>query len=102
MAQTFSQLAPHFWVTQSELFHTNSGIWIAAGDACLVDPGIYPEEIAGIVRFVADLGATVRMIILTHSHWDHILGPEHFPGVRVLAQAEYRAVVRDHSDVILR
>ncbi|HSJ57458.1 MAG TPA: MBL fold metallo-hydrolase, partial [Anaerolineae bacterium] len=28
-------------------------------------------------------------IVLTHGHWDHLLGPEHFPGVPVIAHAAY-------------
>ena len=101
MSAAFTELTPGLWVTQSALFATNSGVLIDAGQACLIDPGIYPAEVAGIARFVAAQGATPALIALTHSHWDHVLGPESFPGVPVLAHAAYRDVVRDHPEVIL-
>src|SRR4051794_935869 len=102
MPQALTQLTPQLWIAQSELFHTNSGIWIGGGEAVLVDLGIYPQEIAAIVRFLADRSVTPELIVLTHSHWDHILGPEAFPGVRTIAQAEYVSVVREHGDEIGR
>ncbi|HEX9990572.1 MAG TPA: MBL fold metallo-hydrolase [Chloroflexia bacterium] len=93
MQQSFNQLTPFLWVAQSRLFYMNSGILISEGDACLVDPGIYPDELEGIARFVEEQGASVQSIILTHSHWDHVLGPERFPRVKVIAQEEYAAAV---------
>jgi glyoxylase-like metal-dependent hydrolase (beta-lactamase superfamily II) len=91
--QRFDQLTPFLWVAQSRLFYMNSGVIISDSHACLIDPGIYPDELDGIARFVQEQGATVQSIILTHSHWDHILGPERFPGVKVIAQEEYAAAV---------
>jgi len=39
-------------------------------------------------------------LVLTHSHWDHVLGPERFPGVRNIAQARYLEVVaRDAAKI---
>lgn len=102
MAQTFHQWTPHLWTAQSELFHTNSSILISAGQACLIDPGIFPAEIAAIARFVEEQGARPVQIILTHSHWDHIFGPEHFPGVPVIAQAAYLENIHEDRDEILK
>jgi glyoxylase-like metal-dependent hydrolase (beta-lactamase superfamily II) len=92
-----TQWTPALWVQQSRLYHTNSGIVIHQGRACLIDPGIFPAEIAALARLVAVQGATVEAIILTHSHWDHLLGPEHFPGVPVVAHAAYPATVATHG-----
>jgi hydroxyacylglutathione hydrolase len=102
MERTFAQLTPHLWVAQSGLFHTNSGIFVSDGQACLVDPGIYPYEIEGIKRFLAEREASAQMIVLTHSHWDHILGPERFPGIRVVAHAGYNDIAREHAAVPLK
>jgi hydroxyacylglutathione hydrolase len=88
-----TQWIPALWVQQSRLYHTNSGALINEGRACLIDPGIFPAEIAAIARLVGAQGATVESIILTHSHWDHLLGPEHFPGVPVITHAAYPATV---------
>lgn len=84
-----TQITPHLWVFQSRLFHTNSGVWISQGEAALVDPALYPDEIERIARFVQERGATPKLILLTHSHWDHIFGPEHFPGVPIVAHASF-------------
>lgn len=98
--QTFTQLTPQLWVTQSPLFATNSGIFIAERQACLIDPGITPEEIRGIARFVLEQGASLQAIILTHSHWDHLLGPEHFPGVKTITHRRYRNSIAQHGEAI--
>jgi hydroxyacylglutathione hydrolase len=91
MAQTFEQLTDAFRITRSRALSYNSGIFISERQAVLIDPGLFPDEIEGIRRFVAEQGAEPSIIVLTHSHWDHILGPEHFPGVRVVAQRNYRS-----------
>ncbi|MBN1659648.1 MAG: GNAT family N-acetyltransferase [Anaerolineae bacterium] len=85
----FEQLTPYLWVSQSRLYVTNSGIVVDGGQACLIDPGVYPDEIEAIARFVGECGAVTSAIVLTHGHWDHILGPEHFPGVPVIAHEAY-------------
>ena len=97
MTQPFAQLTADLWVAQSRLFAMNSGVWVRDGHACLIDPGIFPAEIVALARLVAAQGATVAAIILTHSHWDHLLGPEHFPGVPVDAHAAYPATVVAHG-----
>jgi hydroxyacylglutathione hydrolase len=44
----------------------------ATGDASVIDA---PADIAGeIVAMAETLGATINDIIVTHGHWDHILG----------------------------
>ncbi len=83
------ELARHLWGFHSRLYATNSGVYLSAGQAALIDPGVFPDEIQAIARFVAERDAEPQALIITHSHWDHILGPEHFPRVKVLAQANY-------------
>ncbi len=82
-------LTAHLWVQQSELYFTNSGIFLNDGQACLIDPGIFPKEIKSMAAFVREQGAEPQGLVLTHSHWDHILGPAFFPGVKVIAQQDY-------------
>lgn len=101
-AQHFEPLTPQLWVTQSPIFATNSGIFVDEGQACLIDPGITAEEIRGIARFVLEQGASLQGIILTHSHWDHLLGPEHFPGVKVITHLRYRAAIAQNGEAIVR
>src|SRR5947209_7639249 len=97
MPPSVTQWTPALWVQQSRLYHTNSGVLLRNGRACLIDPGIFPAEIAAFARWLAARGATVESIILTHSHWDHLLGPEHFPGVPVVAHTTYPATVAAYS-----
>jgi glyoxylase-like metal-dependent hydrolase (beta-lactamase superfamily II) len=80
-------------VAQSRFWQTNSGLWLNGGQACLIDPGVYPDEIAALARFLAGQGVMSRTIVLTHAHWDHILGPERTPGARVVAHAAFSTCV---------
>jgi glyoxylase-like metal-dependent hydrolase (beta-lactamase superfamily II) len=87
------QWAPGLWLAQSRFEQTNSGAFVCRGQACLIDPGVYPGEIAAWQRAVRAHGWTPRALVLTHHHWDHILGPEGFPGVPIVAHAAYLAAV---------
>ncbi|MEA3396416.1 MAG: MBL fold metallo-hydrolase [Chloroflexota bacterium] len=100
--QRFTQLTPSLWVTQSALYATNSGIFLSEGQAGLIDPGIAPEAIAGIARFVTEQGATPQATVLTHCHWDHLLGAEHFPGIAIIAHTAYYDVLQARGDALQR
>ena len=89
MSQSFTKLTSNLWVVQSELYFTNSGVFLNDGQACLIDPGIFPQEIKSIKEFVCEKQAEPQNLIITHSHWDHILGPEFFPGVNIITQGNY-------------
>ncbi len=43
-----------------------------SGDAMLVDTP--PDVVAAAERAVEEAGADVRYIVITHGHWDHIIG----------------------------
>jgi len=88
-----NEWAPGLWLAQSRFEQTNSGAFASRGQACLIDPGVYPDEIAAWQRTVQAHGWRLCALVLTHHHWDHILGPEGFPGVPVVAQAAYLASV---------
>ncbi len=95
-------LTPTCWVAQSATYATNSGILLAEAEAYLIDPGIGPAELDDIAAFVRDRGAVVRGILLTHAHWDHLLGPSRFPDAPVIAHAAYRPVIRAHAEDLQR
>lgn len=82
---TMSEITPGWWVSQSRLYHTHSGLFTSGDDAILIDPGIYPDEIEAIAAFVKAHAIHIQAVLLTHSHWDHILGPEHFPEATLIA-----------------
>jgi glyoxylase-like metal-dependent hydrolase (beta-lactamase superfamily II) len=52
---------------------TNCYIIQSEDDGIIIDPGDEPER---ILRFVKDLSLTPRLIIATHTHFDHVLGVE--------------------------
>ncbi len=89
MSETIKQITPNLWVQQSEYFATNSGIFISNGEACLIDPNMNPDEIKAIANFIDSQKVQLHCIILTHDHWDHVLGPAFFPNIKVLAHTNY-------------
>src|SRR3970040_452634 len=72
---------------QSRFMHYTAGAFVSSGKACLVDPGIAPDEIAALVRELED--AELSYIVLTHADWDHVLGPEHLPRATIVAHSAY-------------
>lgn len=95
MLQAPEQLTPWLWRVQSKLYNMNSGVFLSGSQACLIDPGIYPEEIAAIGSFVAAQGAMLQAIVLTHCHWDHVLGPEYFKDIKVIAHTDCQPAIND-------
>jgi glyoxylase-like metal-dependent hydrolase (beta-lactamase superfamily II) len=93
------QLNRSWWLAQSRLYATNSGIFWAGGSACLIDPGIFPDELDALARFLEAYHLTVETIVLTHSHWDHIYGPERFPAAAVIASDRFTQTFRANEAV---
>ena len=85
------QTTEHLWIAPSRFWQTNAGVWLSGGAACLIDPGVYPDEIAALARLTVEQGVASQIVVLTHSHWDHILGPERFPEAQVVAHAVFAA-----------
>jgi hydroxyacylglutathione hydrolase len=90
-------LTPTCWISQSRVFATNSLLLFSGGESVLVDPGITPGELTAIRDFVAVRGSAVRALVLTHAHWDHLLGPAWFPDVPVVAHRAYTTVLDSHA-----
>jgi hydroxyacylglutathione hydrolase len=74
-------------VLQSRYLHYNQGAFVSDGRACLVDPGILPDEVAALVHELGD--AEIRYVVLTHADWDHVLGPEHLPRSPIVTHASF-------------
>ncbi|MEI7644558.1 MAG: MBL fold metallo-hydrolase [Chloroflexales bacterium] len=102
MPSSPKQLTAGLWVFPSRSMAYNAGVFLRDGQALLIDPGPHPDETDEIAAFVAAHGATVAVIVLTHSHWDHILGPERLPPVPLVAHARYPETTGRDSDGIVR
>jgi glyoxylase-like metal-dependent hydrolase (beta-lactamase superfamily II) len=69
------------------VYTTNSGIFYSDGAGCLIDPAVLPVDMRGIRHLLAEQRIKPENLVITHYHYDHVLGPEHFPDVRVIAQS---------------
>ena len=94
----FSRLTSELWVIQSELYATNHGIFVDHGAACLIDPGLTEASLERIATFVVERQATVTAVVLTHAHWDHLLGAHRFPDAQMMAHCGFFDVIREHGD----
>lgn len=97
MSHELTQLTANLWLSQSQLFDFNSGIFSNAGRACLIDPGIFPDEVERFVSFIKAQALDSPVIILTHSHWDHLMGLAHFPECKVIAQENFTTAVQGEA-----
>jgi glyoxylase-like metal-dependent hydrolase (beta-lactamase superfamily II) len=103
MSAELRRISPELHVLHSRLLQYNSGIFASNGEACLIDPGIFDaDELAAFKTHVGRSGAVLKAIIITHSHWDHLLGPGHYPGVMVVQQTGALAVAHEYGAAIER
>lgn len=102
MTGTFQPVIPGLWMVESRVSIMNSGVWLQDRMACLIDPGNTADELARIAAFVREQGVQPTHIVLTHAHWDHALGVQAFPGVPVVAHANYPGEIAKHGDVTRR
>jgi hydroxyacylglutathione hydrolase len=103
MMQDVQAVTKTMFATQSRSMAYNSGAFISDGQACLIDPGPHPEDVERLILFVASQRAEITTIILTHSHWDHVLGPERMRRELIVTSEAYRSVTsRDSEQIINR
>ncbi len=96
------QLSDTLWINSSELFTYHSGIIVSEGNAVVIDPGLKQTEIDALAQFVRVQNWNVNAVILTHGHWDHILGAETFSNARILAQRVFLTSPRNDPNDIRR
>ncbi|MCX6842735.1 MAG: MBL fold metallo-hydrolase [candidate division WOR-3 bacterium] len=90
---SLSELVPGFAVLHSRAMAYNAGVLVRGKDAVLIDAGLFADEVDQLRSYIYAQAAAPTRIVLTHSHWDHVLGPEYFPGVPVVQQVESRNVL---------
>jgi glyoxylase-like metal-dependent hydrolase (beta-lactamase superfamily II) len=96
-------------VRQSRAFWMNSTVLLDSEHTLLVDPGVLPSELDEIARLVNQAEPERITLILTHGHWDHVLGAPWWPKARVVAHdrcsgaiAADLAHIREEADGIAR
>jgi hydroxyacylglutathione hydrolase len=94
------ELTPQLSVLHSRAMSYNAGVFASDGEACLIDPGVYADEMDRIAFHVGGQNASPESIVVTHSHWDHVLGPERFPMVKLIQQAESLGVLAEYGQSI--
>jgi glyoxylase-like metal-dependent hydrolase (beta-lactamase superfamily II) len=75
------------------LWATTSLLVVGEDESLVIDPAITAEEVAGIGRRAAELGAPVRHVLITHGDWDHVCGIGGFPDAVVAMGEETAAKV---------
>jgi glyoxylase-like metal-dependent hydrolase (beta-lactamase superfamily II) len=96
------EFIPGLWLAQSRFFATNSGAWVSNRHLVLIDPGMTPDEISAWQMLARVHGWSPDWVILTHGHWDHVLGAASFTSARIVAQAEYPHLLARESPELCR
>ncbi|HEY5000956.1 MAG TPA: MBL fold metallo-hydrolase [Candidatus Cryosericum sp.] len=91
MSLQFEALTPHLWTAKCRGYDMNTGILHDAGHAALIDPALLPDEVKDIAAFCEGQQLKVETVVLTHHHWDHVLGAARFPGAHVVTHQSYVA-----------
>jgi hydroxyacylglutathione hydrolase len=95
MNTNLHQLTPGLAVLRCRSMAYNAGALTEGGDALLIDAGLFADEVDLLRAHIYARGASPKHLVVTHSHWDHVLGPEYFPGVSVIQQQESLAVLAE-------
>lgn len=81
-------IAPGVAVLHSSYRSTAAGIVRGSGSALVIDPGLFPAELAMLHELARPWGG-VRQLVLTHSHWDRLLGCGSFTHAERIAHANF-------------
>jgi hydroxyacylglutathione hydrolase len=94
---SWTVLAEHVHIRQSKAYWMNSVVLLDSERTIVVDPGVLPSEIEEIAKLVRQAEPEDVSVLLTHGHWDHVLGRPWWPKASVIAHdacaAEMRARV---------
>jgi hydroxyacylglutathione hydrolase len=100
MIEPWSDLGGGVLVRQSAAFQMNSIVLLHAEQTVLVDPGVLSTELDDIAARVAATRPAKTTLLLTHGHWDHVLGRPWWPDAEVVAHDRFAAVVqRDQAKI---
>ena len=72
-----------------EDFEFHAGLVLARSEALLIDPGLLPDEIDALSHRIPTSEDFASRVVLTHGHWDHVLGPERMISVPTIAHEDF-------------
>jgi len=85
---------------RSRAYRMNSLLLLDEGHTVLVDPGVLPSELDDLAAVVAEVGSAELTLILSHAHWDHVLGRPWWPAAGVIAHDLFAGAVASERDRI--
>jgi glyoxylase-like metal-dependent hydrolase (beta-lactamase superfamily II) len=90
-ADAWTELAPGILVRQSRAYRMNSAVLLRDGHALVFDPGVLPSELTDLANRVAQDAPRFEnvAVVLTHPHWDHVLGRDWFPAATTFAHVGF-------------
>jgi hydroxyacylglutathione hydrolase len=101
MNASWTDLEGGVLVRQSVAFQMNSIALLHPEHAVLVDPGVLASELDDFAARVAETRPAKVTLVLTHGHWDHVLGRPWWPQAEVVAHDRFATAVRRDEARIL-
>ena len=89
--------APRLERLESSLWETTTLLLVGGGESVAIDPGVTAAEIERVRARADELGAPVRTVLATHSHFDHVCGIGAFPDAEAVMGEPTARAVRDGS-----
>src|SRR5437773_8579012 len=88
------EIEPGILVFESSVCRMTSGLVLphpgaARSGALLIDPGVLPVEVERIAAACEASRVRAGLMVLTHSHWDHVAGSSRFPETHVVASVAF-------------
>lgn len=96
------QINDRWYYLSGHHFSYNAGLYTSHGRAILIDPGMTRDEIKNIHKFLEDSCLKSEGIILTHFHWDHILGVNNFGITDIYTHKRFPGELEDHRQATYR
>jgi glyoxylase-like metal-dependent hydrolase (beta-lactamase superfamily II) len=88
-----------YWNLQpSQYFNYNAGIYHNGNKAYLIDPGMAINEIISIRDHLSASGLECEGIIITHHHWDHLMGIKGLNVSNVIAHEKFPEELQNHLE----
>jgi glyoxylase-like metal-dependent hydrolase (beta-lactamase superfamily II) len=95
----WERLADGVWCRRLPFLDVTVGLVYGRGGAMLIDTGTTLTEARAIGEDVHDLaGCEVSHIVLTHNHFDHILGASGFDSAEIYCAPEVAATMAERRD----